>query len=167
MENLSQADKMMLEFTPNKLNQDPVEPVAPVEPVEPVEPVDPIDPSDPLEPIDPVEPDPVDPVEPVDPVDNDPVIIEDWDLEDLEDPAVATDPVFDYSALSQEVGIEANTKEDLVSKLNAIKDEYSIILSICPPVSLSFLSTSSAKVLVTLENIVLVKYDLSSSAPIS
>lgn len=122
MENLSVADQMMLDMTPNPLNQDPVEPVAPVEPVEPV---DPIDPSDPIEPIDPVEPDPVDP-EPVDPepevVDEDPIVIEDWDL-DPEPEDGDSDPVFDYSVLSQEIGIEADTKEDLVSKLNAIKDE--------------------------------------------
>lgn len=122
MENLSVADQMMLDMTPNPLNQDPVEPVAPVEPVEPV---DPIDPSDPIEPIDPVEPDPVDP-EPVDPepevVDEDPIVIEDWDL-DPEPENGDSDPVFDYSVLSQEIGIEADTKEDLVSKLNAIKDE--------------------------------------------
>lgn len=127
MENLSEADKLMLAMTPNPLNQDPVDPVDPVDPidpVDPVDPVDPIDPSDPVEPADPVEPDPVDPVDPVDPepVDNDPIVIEDWDLDPV-DPVEPTDPVIDYSVLSQEIGIEASTKEDLVSKLNAIKDE--------------------------------------------
>jgi len=123
MENLSKAEEMMLAMTPNPLNQDPVDPIDPVDPVDPVEPdpVDPVDPSDPVEPTDPVEPDPVDPVDPIDPVDEDPIIIEDWDLEDPVEPD--SDPVFDYSVLSQEIGIEANTKEDLVSKLNKIKDE--------------------------------------------
>ena len=126
MENLSEADKLMIAMTPNPLNQDPVDPV---DPIEPVDPVDPVDPSDPIEPIDPIEPDPVDPVDPVDPepVNNDPIIIEDWDLDpaDPVDPIEPADPVVDYSVLSQEIGIEATTKEDLVSKLNAIKDENS------------------------------------------